>query len=284
MVKDIEEILTKSTVRARALHLVALDGINWEKIRATEGQDKADQLLEEFIKTTEEEIGSRKGVAVLDGNSLGGYGVDYGDLSCFRGKGEGRFDMNYKLLRQIWYGLNYVEVPEEVPGIPHEFLSTMNTFEILSLYRAFARLIEYGNIPTGKGKETISKDELKAMPAELIISKMVGYGCRHKALSTMRKRGCDYFPTKRGDLIKRIRPFNRELKDRFRRLLDNRRRTTKLTEERGEYPDFEDPCYYGIDARRGLLTIKGYFGRKKYTGAIAYFMERLYNRNTQQKA
>ncbi|MBU0629234.1 MAG: hypothetical protein KKC75_08665 [Nanoarchaeota archaeon] len=284
MADNIEKVLlTESSLRTKAAHMVALHGTNWEGIRRSEGTKRANQLLEEVIADETDKIASRVGVTVFKDNSFPGYGINYDNLSCFRGKGEGRFDMNYNLLRQIWYGMNYVEVPEENSGVPHEFLAAMNTFEILSLYRAFARLIEKSSIPTGSGKKTISIKELRELPAEIVISKMVGYGCRHQAISTMRQRGWNYFPTGRGDLIKRIKPFGYQLKDRFMKLLHEQKRTTELTEKRGQYPDFHDHCYDGKDARMGVIAIKGYPGRKKYTSAIASFMQGLYSRNIGQQ-
>ena len=283
MVKGVEEIvLTETALRQKASHMVAIDGVNWEQIRAREGEAKAARLLEEAIEAEKESIASQPGVDIFKDNSEPGYGVNYDNLSCFRSKGQASFDQNYLLLRQIWYGINYVEVPGRKSGVPHEFLSAMNTSEILSLYRAFARLLEKRNIPTGKGEETISKEELKGMPVELVISKMVGYGCRHQAMAAMTKRGWTYFHTRRGDLIRRIKPFGQRTKDKFMELLDNSVRTTQLTSGRGGQYDFEDPCYDGWDARRGLMKIKGPMGRKSYTRAIASFMGNLYARNTQK--
>ena len=123
---------------------------------------------------------------------------------------------------------------------------------------------------------------LKNMPAELAISKMISYGCRHDALYTMRNRGFTGFPTERGDLIKRIVPFTQQTKDRFMTLLDNKMRTTEVTKKDAWY-DFHDPCYDAMDARKVPLYIKGYTGTNIYCRAIDSFMKNLHERHTQQK-
>ena len=262
MATGIKEILTNSGLRFRARENVSSEGC-------------LELLLDEAIQDEEEKIRSRKDVAVYDDNSLPGYGVNKKDMKpCFKPVYHG--DINYKLLRQIWYGLNYVEL-EGKQGVPHEILSAMNTSEILSLYRGFAKLIENRSIPADK--ENISIDKLKTMSAEEVVSKIVGYGCQHPAMIGMQKKGHAKFPTRPYDLIKRIRPLSKQVKAAFMQLLESKERTTQLTTlERGSY-DFHDPCYDGWDFRRGLMRIKGIKGKEKYISAISSFMKGLYDRN-----
>ncbi len=265
MATGIKEILTVSGLKSRAREKVISGGC-------------LELLLDGAIQDKEEEIRSRKDVAVYDDNSLSGYGVKKRDMiPCFKRVYKG--DINYKLLRQIWYGLNYVEL-EGKQGVPHEMLSAMNTSEVLSLYRGFTKLIENKSIPNEKGN--ISIDKLKTMSAEEVVSKIVGYGCQHPAMGDMQKKGHTKFPTRPYDLIKRIRPLSEKVKAAFMQLLDSKERTTQLTTlERGSY-DFHDPCYDGWDARKGLMKIKRIKGKEKYISAICSFIKGLYNRNTQK--
>jgi hypothetical protein len=278
MAKDIEEILTKSELGRRARHRVNLDGY-WGIIRQNEGASKTDKMLEQAIQDEEEKIASRSNVLVFEDNSLPGYGIDSSTMSAFRGLGAENFAMNNQLLRQIWCGLNQTEV-EGQPGIPHEFLSAMNTLEILSLYRAFGRLMKYGNMELDK--ERISREQLKQMPAEQAVSKMVGYGCRHQAVQAMRKRGCSYFPTGKGDLIKRIKPFNDNVKDTFMQLLDAPTRTSPFTVKEGRKWDFNDPCYRTTTPDGKVIALKGVAARDRYIDSISSFMQEVYHRKTQK--
>ncbi len=180
-------------------------------------------------------------------NSLLGYGVNEKNLDCFKERDS--FNMNYNMLRQIWLGLNYVET--ETSGVPHEILSVMNTSEILSLYRGFGKLIRDGHIK--KGRRRTKKEELKSMPIEQVISRMISYGCNHKAMAALTKVGYTQFSTKSRDLAKRIKPLSRQVKDRFMKLLD----APKIKVE-----DLET--------------------KEDYITAISSFMQGLYDRNSQK--
>lgn len=270
-----EVILTQSSLREQAI-----ETLNDEELHLFK---KTEQPLEETVQATGQNIGSKDEVTVFEDNSLAAYGVNYENMSCFRGKGHSKFAMNDNLLRQIWHGLNYAEIPDQNIGVPPQFLSAMNTFEILSLYRAFARLLENGNVPTGKDRETISKEELKTMPAEMVISKMVGYGCKHAALWRMRERGWTYFPTRRNDLIKRIRAFSPETKNNFIRLLDNPKRNIELKVAFAEFGVFYNPVYDGASTNRRVRNMRGPIARRKYCQAISYFLNELYKGNIQHK-
>ncbi|MBW2981276.1 hypothetical protein KY343_00205 [Candidatus Woesearchaeota archaeon] len=248
MAEAIDEILTESEVRRVAYSMLALDG-HWGVIISAEGKQKGNQLLEEALDAEIEKIRSRPGVSVLPDNSLPGYGIDEKDLyECFSSRTQG--DKNFYLLRQICRGIFYVET-EGVSGIPHEILSAENTFEILSNYRAFGKLIKDDCIKTDDWKTT--REELKEMPAELVVSKMVSYGCRYAAMVAMRQKGYIRFPTESGDLIKRIKPLSKQVKDKFMQLLD--------------IPEPEVP----------QLT------KKEYIETISEFMHKLYKRNTSKK-
>ena len=172
MATGIKEILTESGLKIKARENVSSEGC-------------LELLLEGSIQDEVEKIRSRKDVAVCPDNSFPGYGVKSRDMNpSFKPVYQG--DINYKLLRRIWYGLNYVEL-EGKQGVPHEILSAMNTSEILSLYRGFTKLIERRSLPTDKGN--ISLDALKEMSAEDVVSKIVGYGCKHQAMIDMQKKG-----------------------------------------------------------------------------------------------
>ena len=248
MAEAIEKILTESEVKRRAYSMLTLDG-HWGVIITREGEEKGNQLLEEALSAEVEKIRSRPGVAVYPDNNLPGYGVNQEDLdNCFGSRTQGK--KNFYLLRQTCRGIYYVET-EGVSGVPHEMLSAENTFEILACYRAFGKLIKEDFIKTDDWK--ITREELKDMSPELVASKMVGYGCRHAAMIAMRQKGHTKFPTRRGDLIKRIKPLSKQVKDRFMQLLD--------------IPEPEVP----------QLT------KKELIANISSYMQKLYRRNTSKK-
>ena len=246
MTKAIEVILTASEVRRRAQHMVALDG-GWADTGLD--QKELDTTIEEAIQAEEKKIESRPGVIVYPDNNLPGYGVNEEDLAeCFKSRAQG--DKNYHLLKLIWNGISYVET-ENVSGVPHEMLSAKNTVEILSHYRGFGKLIRDGYIATEDWK--ITKEQLKEMSAEQVVSKLVSYGCRYKAMSDLREKGYTGFPTGSGDLIKRIRALNKQVKDRFMRLLD--------------IPEPEVPP----------------LGKNEYIEGIAFLMKKVHKANTPKK-
>ena len=180
-------------------------------------------------------------------NSLPGYGVNETTLSCFRARYQG--NKNHYLLRQIWRGLNYTETDSS--GMPHTFSASMNTSEDLAIERGFGKLIKDGYIELGKRKIPI--EELKSTPTEKVVSQMVSYGMRHKAMQVMKGRGYTGFPTGSGDLIKRIKVLDKKSKGKFMELLD----APEI-----EIEEFED--------------------NEEYITAIAAFMQELYHRNTQK--
>ena len=179
-------------------------------------------------------------------NSLPGYGINETTLSCFKARYQG--NKNYYLLRQIWRGLNYTET--ESSGTPHILLASMNTSEDLALERGFGKMIKDGYIELGKRRITIK--DLKSMPAERVVSQMVGYGMRHRAMHAMKRRGYAEFPTGSGDLIRRIKALDEKSKGEFIGLLDN--------------PE--------------ILKVEEFEDNKEYIAAIAAFMQELFRRNT----
>jgi hypothetical protein len=265
MAPRVKEILTDSGLSSRARENVVSEGC-------------LGLLVDDLIQDEEARIRSKGDVLVCPDNSLPGYGVKKKDITdSFKPRYQG--DINYSMLRQILYGLNYVEIEGE-QGVPHEMLSAMNTSEVLSLYRGFTKLIERGKLPTDKG--SVSLDDLKEMSAEEVVSKIVGYGCKRKAMGAMQKKGHTKFPTKPYDLIKRIKPLSEKVKAAFMKLLESKRKTTQLTTpERGSY-DFHDPCYDGWDLRKGLMRIRGIRGKGLYASSICSFLGGLYKRNTKR--
>jgi len=181
-------------------------------------------------------------------NSLPGYGVNETTLSCFRARYQG--NVNYYLLRQIWCGLTYTET-ENGQGTPHVFLASMNTSEDLALERGFGKLIKDSYIELGKRRITI--EDLRSMPAERVVSQMVSYGVRHKAMQNMKRRGYTKFPTESGDLIRRIKALDKKAKNRFMDLLDS--------------PEIE---------------VEEFEENEEYIIAISSFMQELCRRNTQK--
>lgn len=178
-------------------------------------------------------------------NSLPGYGINEQALSCFKPKYQG--DINFYLVRQIRRGLTYTET--ESSSMPHIFLASMNTSEDLALERGFGKLIKDGYIELRKRRITI--EDLKGMPAEKAVSQMVSYGMRHKAMQAMKRKGYTKFPTKSGDLIRRIKALDRKSKGKFMALLDS---------PEIEVEEFED--------------------KEEYIAAIASFIKGLCDRNT----
>jgi hypothetical protein len=207
------ETITGYELRRRAQHMVALDG-GWADTGLS--QEELDATIEDAVLAEEKRIRETAGVKVLE-NTHPGYGINEKDLkNCFQSRSQG--DKNFFLLKMIWHGINYVEL-EGVYGVPHNMLSSMNTFEILALYRGFGKLIRDGYVGPTK-TDRITKEELKEMPAEQVASKLVGYGCKYAAMIALRQKGYTEFPTGPGDLVKRIELFDKQTKDRLMRLLD----------------------------------------------------------------
>ncbi|MBW2980877.1 hypothetical protein KY360_05670 [Candidatus Woesearchaeota archaeon] len=255
------EILTASNLRKRVVQRLTSEG-------------RFEQLLEEsLIADTEQAIideGSIEDV-FLD-NSLEAYGANKKDMSCFRAKAGP--DKNYEALRQIFFGLYYAEgniegkdwnPNKEKYGAPHEMLATMNTSEVFGFYSGLTMMIE-GIVPEGKTKP-LSREELKEMKPEKVVSMLVGYGYsrRHVMQTAMAERGCYHFPTEPGDLAKRIKSLSQGVKDKIMNLLDVPKR------------DIPDPCY---DKTQPGNRRAGPYGKNTYIKHIEISMAKLHKTNT----
>jgi len=253
----VTEILSHSGLRTRAIEELVSRGVEQPSL--------------EDITFEEGRISSKEGVVIYHDNGKA-YGADKKDMSCFRSKA-GKSDKNYEALRQISSGIYYAEgniedkdwKPGEY-GAPHEMLATMNTSEIFGFYSGLTMLIE-GIVPEGKTKP-LSREELKKMEPEKVVSMLVGYGySRRHVMQTMAERGCSHFPTERGDLIKRIKSLSQGVKDEIMKLLDVPKR------------DIPDPCY---DESKPGNRRTGPYGKNTYIKHIVASLEKLYQANTQK--
>jgi hypothetical protein len=229
-------------------------------------------------------------------NNVPGYGVVADDLRCFlrvprdrRGKPtiEGR--TNYHRLKNMYNGMNYVEGPvldQHTPdfpnGIPPEMLAVMNTFELLSVYGSLGVIIPSGSLRIrdshGNVIEECSKGELKAMPVEHAVSKMVAANTSRGPMHYMTKRGFHGLPGGREDLKDRIRPLNDHTKAQFILMMD-RPRLHSSTEWYHGY-DFDDPTKDNTP-ERGIFAREDQWAKMQLTKAIAHHMACVYNRNSE---
>ena len=239
---DITDILSHSGLRTRAIEELVSEGI-------------AEPRLEQ-ITAQQERILSNNTIDIFEDNSQPGYGFEKDRFKAFKANWNTGFDINYSMLGLIWEGMNYVE---NMGGVPSEMLSTMNTGEIAALYRAFGKLAKNGKIEVSP-KKYVKAKELQGMKAEDAISEMMSYGCKRKAMGSLRKKGVTYFPTQANDLKRRITPLSQGVKDKFMALFDV-----------SQYKEMK------IDK---ATTKKYQAGKKEYIAAICELAHDIYERNT----
>ncbi len=265
-----KELMTIPALYSRAVHMVTLEGINLFDLK--KAGKNIDKIVNEIIADKAQNIKSRPNVEILGINDLPGYGLSIDALSCFKGRGAKKFDMNLNLLRMIWLGLNYTEKGDH--KVPSEILGSLNSGEILSVYRAYGKLIRDGFIEYASHK--IRREELIKYSAEEFVSKMVGYGCRHDAMEIMNGRGYHEFPTGKGDLIARVSAFTPSIKNELILAAANPRLKT-IKEDAGQY-ELDEPAsivsYQGLPRTASRISLKEF-----YIGEIAELIGQMPQKN-----